>query len=231
MLQYFREHAFYTCPKEVGHDGSQRHTLYLDHLDYEAAGRRERLPLGRVVQEPLRKVREGGISDFDSVGWNMRHTQALMELADRLEAGGCEVFIEDQNRFRVSGRESGSVMSGKPDLIALHPDGRATVYDVKTGREVDSHEAQVKLYMYLLPRARGTRWHGRTFDGCVVHGDGSEIPIPATAIDDEFRGMVSNLMRRVVSDTPARRVPSPHECGYCVLTSEDCPERIESEVA
>ena len=154
-----------------------------------------------------------------------------MELADRLEAGGCEVFIEDQNRSRVAGRESGSVMSGKPDLIALHPDGRATVYDVKTGRELDSHDAQVKLYMYLLPRARGTRWHGRTFDGCVVHGDGSEIPIPATAIDDEFRGMVSNLMRRVVSDTPARRVPSPHECGYCVLTSEDCPERIESEVA
>ena len=174
---------------------------------------------------------EKAVSDFDSVGWNMRHTQALMELADRLGAGGCEVFIEDQNRSRVAGRESGPVMSGKPDLIALHPDGRATVYDVKTGRELDSHEAQVKLYMYLLPRARGTRWHGRTFDGCVVHGDGSEIPIPATAIDDEFRGMVSNLMRRVVSDTPARRVPSPHECGYCVLTSEDCPERIESEVA
>ena len=61
MLEYFREHAFYTCPMEVGHDGSQRHTLYLDHLDYEAAGRRERLPLGRVVQEPLRKVREGGL--------------------------------------------------------------------------------------------------------------------------------------------------------------------------
>ena len=41
-------------------------------------------------------------SDFDSVGWNMRHTQALMELADRLGAGGCEVFIEDQNRSRVA---------------------------------------------------------------------------------------------------------------------------------
>ena len=170
-------------------------------------------------------------SDFDSAGWNMKHTEALMELADRLESEGLEVFIENQNSFRVESGESGSVMAGKPDLVAVHPDDQSTVYDVKTGRELDSHEAQVKLYMYLLPRARGTRWHGRTFDGCVVYSNGVQRQIPVTAIDDEFRTTVRNLMRRVVSDAPARRVPSSQECRFCILSASDCPERIESGVA
>ena len=119
-------------------------------------------------------------------------------------------------------------MAGKPDLLAVHPDGRTTVYDVKTGRELDSHQAQVKLYIYLLPRARETRWHGMSFDGCVVYSDGVQRQIPNSAIDDEFRNAVRNLMRRVVSDAPARRVPSSQECRFCILSATDCPERIDS---
>ena len=68
-------------------------------------------------------------SDFDSAGWNMKHTEALMELADRLESKGLEVYIENRNSFRLESGESGSVMAGKPDLVAVHPDGRTTVYD------------------------------------------------------------------------------------------------------
>ena len=68
-------------------------------------------------------------SDFDSAGWNMKHTEALMELADRLESEGLEVYIENRNSFRLESGESGSVMAGKPDLVAVHPDGRTTVYD------------------------------------------------------------------------------------------------------
>ena len=93
-------------------------------------------------------------SDFDSVGWNVLHTQTLRELADRLNAEGCQVLIENQNSFRTQSSQTGSVIAGKPDLIAVHPDGRAIIYDVKTGRRRDSHEAQVKLYMYLLPRGQ-----------------------------------------------------------------------------
>ena len=170
-------------------------------------------------------------SDFNFVEWNTRHTSALQALADRLEAEGCEVFIENQNSFTLRSSESGSVLSGRPDLIAVHPDGGATVYDVKTGRERGSDEAQVKLYMYLLPRAKDSRWHGVTFDGCVVYGDGHERRIPASAIDDEFVGSVQSLMRRVVSDSPARRVPSAPECAWCDLTSADCAERVEEAVA
>ena len=170
-------------------------------------------------------------SDFNFVEWNTRHTALVGELADRLEAEGCEVFIENQNSFKQTSSQSGSVLSGRPDLVAVHPDGRATVYDVKTGRERGSDEAQVKLYMYLLPRAKDTRWHGVIFDGCVVYGDGQERRISATAVDDEFVAAVQSLMRRVVSDTPARRVPSAPECAWCDLTTADCDARIDEAVA
>ena len=169
-------------------------------------------------------------SGFDTAGWNMKHTRALSELADRLESEGCEVFLEGQNSFRLTGSESGAIVAGKPDLVAMHPDGRVTVYDVKTGRERDSHEAQVTLYMYLLPRVRGGRWNGMMPEGGVVYGDGRVVPVPSSAIDDEFRGAVRDLMRRLVSDTPARRVPSEQECRFCDIGPGDCPERIEPEV-
>ena len=170
-------------------------------------------------------------SDFDFVEWNTRHAALVGDLADRLEAEGSEVFIENQNSFKLASSESGSVLSGKPDLIAVHPDGHATVYDVKTGRERGSDETQVKLYMFLLPRVQGSRWRGVTFDGCVVYADGHERRIPASSIDDEFVGAVRSLMRRVVSDSPARRVPSAPECAWCDLTSADCAERVEKAVA
>ena len=170
-------------------------------------------------------------SDFDSAGWNVKHTRLLRELADRLFAEGCEVLIEHQNSFRVPSSVTGSVIAGKPDIIALDSEGRATIYDVKTGRRRDSHDAQVKLYMYLLPRVRGSRWYGTAFDGCLVYGDGSEKHIPASAVDDDFIGALMSLMRTIVSDEPARRVPSAQECRFCEISSTDCPERVEDEVA
>ena len=81
----------------------------------------------------------------------MRHTLHPHDLADRLEEKGCEVFLEEQNWFEMKSKESGSVVNGKPDLIALNPDGTATIYDVKTGQARASDEVQVKLYMFFLP--------------------------------------------------------------------------------
>ena len=74
------------------------------------------------------------------------------DLVAELEEQGCEPFIERQNPFRVESTRSGAVIGGKPDLIAVFPDGRTVVYDVKTGQESASHIVQVQLYMYLVPR-------------------------------------------------------------------------------
>ncbi len=165
--------------------------------------------------------------DFSLSTWKMHHTRLLNDVRDRLEAEGHTVTTERSNWFRLLGG-SGAMVSGQADLIAAAPDGRITVYDVKTGAQRDSDVAQVMIYMYALPLATDSPWGGKSPDGRVVYGDGTEIHIPSTAIDDGFREGLHDLIRRVVSDEPARRVPSPPECNWCDLTDLDCPERIDS---
>ena len=91
-------------------------------------------------------------NDFDSARWHIEHTALLdQQLAAELEEQGCQVFIDRQNDFRVEISRSGMVISGTPDVIAVHPDGRALIYDVKTGHPQASYTAQEQLYMCLLP--------------------------------------------------------------------------------
>ena len=66
-----------------------------------------------------------------------------------------------------------------------------------------------------------------TFVG-VVYED-QEISIPSAAIDGHFVDNLSQLIRRVASTTPARKVPSQMECGFCNLTVADCPERAAGD--
>ena len=42
---------------------------------------------------------------------------------------------------------------------------------------------------------------------------------------------MATFMRRIVAHEPARHVPSERECGWCEVSSEDCSERIEPEMA
>ena len=122
------------------------------------------------------------------------------------------------------------MVAGQADLIAVSQDEQVTVYDVKTGAQRDSDVAQVMIYMYALPLAADAPWNGRSPDGRVVYRDGTEIYIPAAAVHNDFREGLHDLIRRVVSDDPARRVPSPSECNWCDLTDTDCPERIGSNL-
>ena len=71
-------------------------------------------------------------SDFDSAKWNMEHTDLMNELVAELEERGCEIFIEKQNSFKVESARSGVVVGGTPDVVTVHPDGRAVIYDAKT---------------------------------------------------------------------------------------------------
>ena len=170
-------------------------------------------------------------SDFDSARWMMAHTQLLNELAEQLEQQGCQVFIEHQNGFRSESPRSGVVISGTPDIIAVHPDGRAVIYDVKTGQPGASHTAQVQLYMYLVPRVPGSRWKGRSFDGEVVYRDGSKVAVPAASVNNEFIQKVTAFVKKMVSPLPARKVPSERECGWCDIGKADCDERLEPDAA
>ena len=122
-------------------------------------------------------------------------------------------------------------MSGQADLLSVAPDGQATVYDVKTGSQKDSDVAQVMIYMYALPLVAGSPWEGKSLDGRLVYKDGTEKYIPTSAIDDDFREGLHDLIRRIVSDKPARKVPSSAECNWCDLTDLDCPERVDSDLS
>ena len=170
-------------------------------------------------------------SDFDLVRWQAEHTVLVESLTNELEQKGCTVWIEHQNSFKIESPRSGLTVSGRPDLIARHPDGTAVIYDAKTGRQSTSHILQVQIYMYLLPRTPGSPWRGTRFSGAVVYADGTEHHIPPESIDGPFVARLAKFMQKMASETPARRVPSEFECGQCDLTSADCPVKIEPDIA
>ena len=161
---------------------------------------------------------------FDLVGWQIAHTAGINGSRQVWEDWGYTVFTENQNSFALRGKTG--TLGGKPDLIARKGDS-GTIIDVKTGRPSPSHGVQVMLYMYAVPRAMG-QYRGVTFDGKIAYGD-DEVDIPASAVDDTFVKNLSALVLRLSGDAPARRVPSPRECGFCDISSADCPERAADD--
>ena len=82
--------------------------------------------------------------------------------------------------------------------------------------------------MYGVPRGL-QQYRGVKFDGRLVYADSEDVDIPNSAIYDTFVTNFSDLIKRVSSTTPARRVPSKMECGFCIITSSDCPERAAGD--
>ena len=66
-------------------------------------------------------------------------------------------------------------------------------------------------------------------DGKVVYPD-HEAYIPSFALDDTFIDNFSELIQRLASHDPARKVPSKLECSFCNITSADCKERVETDI-
>lgn len=163
-------------------------------------------------------------STFDATAWQIKHTELLNKTIVRLEKEGKTVFTENQNKFTLRGRTAN--LGGKPDLITVHNNG-GTILDAKTGQPSPSHHLQVMIYMYSIPRSL-RQYKGVTFDGKVVYPD-REDHIPSSAVDETFIKNFSELIIRLASPNPSRRVPSAIECSFCNITHADCPDRIESE--
>ena len=161
-----------------------------------------------------------------SVTWQMNHTALLGDVRMGLEMEGNRVLSEDQNYFNLRGK-SGAVLGGKPDLVVMSDAATGTIYDIKTGQPRASDNAQVMIYMYALPYVN--QFRGIEFDGRLVYKEGSEVEIPADAVDDSFRSHLFGLIRRISDSEPARKVPSALECGMCDLTLADCPEKLEGD--
>jgi len=163
-------------------------------------------------------------SSFDSAGWKMAHTALLDRKYRQLVEAGHSVTMEGQNWFRLKGKCA--TLGGKPDLIGLN--GKGTICEVKTGQPKPSDHTQTMIYMWAIPLAL-PKYAGVKFDGLVVYPD-YEVRIPAESVDSSFIGNLAGLIKRVSSESPARRVPSPDECKFCDLTVKDCTERAEAGV-
>ena len=164
-------------------------------------------------------------SDFDSTQWMLDHTALVNRERESREKLGYVVHTEGQNSFRLRGKNA--TLAGKPDLIAVKGQG-AVIIDAKTGKSSPAHSAQVLIYMYAVPKAL-TEYRGVEFRGHVVYPE-SQVGIPVSAVDKKFTENLGSLIRRLASETPARRVPSAGECRFCDVTKADCPERMEGIV-
>ena len=163
-------------------------------------------------------------SDFNQSQWMLDHTTLVNRARESRERLGYEVFTENQNSFRLRGKNA--TLAGKPDLIAVK-NSDAVIIDAKTGKPSPSHAAQVMTYMYAVPKAL-EQYRGIRFQGHVIYPDGN-VQIPASGLDSRFVENLGGLIRRLASETPARRVPSGGECRFCDITAADCPERVDEE--
>ena len=62
-----------------------------------------------------------------------------------------------------------------------------------------------------------------------MYADGREVAVSGDSVDDAFVSRLTKFIRKMTADMPPRRVPSLSECGWCELTSADCPDRIEPD--
>jgi hypothetical protein len=163
-------------------------------------------------------------TNFDATEWQITHTSLLNNARENLENKGWKIFTEHQNVFRLRGNSA--ILAGKPDLVAIS-DNKGIVLDVKTGQPSPSHHVQVLLYMYAVPKAL-RQYLGVNFEGRVVYPNHLDY-VPNNAVDSNFVNNFSELIKRLASAHPARRVPSNLECSFCNITKIDCPDRIESQ--
>ena len=163
-------------------------------------------------------------SDFNQTDWLVRHTSMLNEQKAQWEDRGHDVYVENQNTFRLQGETA--VLAGKPDLVVVHDDD-ARIVDVKSGKEQPSHRVQLMIYMYALPRALEQYQHAK-LAGQVVYPTRT-ARVPMGSLHTQFKTDLGALIRRIAADQPAARVPSEHECRFCDITAEDCPARVNDD--
>jgi hypothetical protein len=181
-------------------------------------------------------------SDFNLASWTIQHNELLHQRRDGLERLGYEVYLEDQNSFKVdiSAKREGKpdlvfTISGKADIIAIGEmedlSGKMNpsylVEDCKTGSPKTSDHVQVVMYMIFIPMAMD-KFKDTKFSGCIVYKLG--IPnmdiTPEQAQDESLKRIIWDVIKKIAGDeSGCRKYPSYNECKRCDITKADCPER------
>lgn len=153
------------------------------------------------------------------------HAALLKQTREEFEARGYCVTVEGENKFSITSR-TGATLRGVPDLIAVSE--RPVIVEVKSGKHQPFDRMQLLLYMHAVPRADNLNYEGMTFEGLLVYPDKVEVVPPAEL--EDFRPRLKELLKRVLSGSPARKEPSERNCRFCKLTTADCPEKIHSRL-
>ena len=137
----------------------------------------------------------------------LKHTALLNDQKAQWEARGYGIGVENQNAFRLRGRTA--TLAGKPDLIVSNGND-ALIIEVKTGRERASHQSQVMIYRYALPKAL-PQYQGARIAGEIIYPTRT-VKVQQGALPRQFIDSLGALIRRLAatghpSRYRARRVP------------------------
>ena len=115
-------------------------------------------------------------SDFDTVAYNLLHTDLMKRCAREYQERGYSVTLESQNEFRLF--LAGATVSGRMDLVATRGD-EVVIIDAKAGKPSDAHAVQVMLYM--LFRQLQDAANGMTITGEVYYDEDNRVSVSRQA--------------------------------------------------
>lgn len=163
-------------------------------------------------------------TDLDLATWKAQHSEMVRTRAIALKKEGYDVYIEQQNKFSLKGRAA--TLGGVPDLVAIRG-AESLVIDCKTGQQRDSDYFQILTYMLVLPVTHPA-CRRRALAGELQYRHTS-LCIEPQQLTDEVKTLIRTMIERVAGNRPLPKVPSSHECRFCDIGRNDCPERIDSE--
>ena len=183
--------------------------LHLGHHPGLAPHRRELLRMGWVVQGSPPKL------DQAALGLRLHHLDAGTHCAGQRREGG-----PGADRLHRLDREPKPVPSHRKDGHHRRQTGphRGEARRCSGNRREDrqgqpSQRAQVMIYQYAIPKAL-TQYQGKRLSGHVRYPK-AHVAASESAVDQQFIGTLTALIRRLANETPARRVPSAQECRFC----------------
>lgn len=163
---------------------------------------------------------DGG--DIDRI--RKEHDEMVQRRAAALALNGWTVKVEDDNKFKLEGRDRGdgkkSIMAGKPDIIAVKPK-IVQVIDEKSGQKRKSDEWQVRIYQLALART-WFRGQGITITGIVEYRNDVVI---VEALKPDQDAKIRSVMAMAGGDLEPPKTPSLAECRFCPIAA--CPSRMK----
>ena len=164
---------------------------------------------------------------FDLEAWTATHNAMVTMRAAELVKDGYTVYVEGENDFKLVGKETGSTLAGKPDIVAVK-EKNVLVSDCKSGKRRDSDWWQVIIYMFALPIVRKDLVPaGAKIRGEVCYQNMKRSVETRQLTKARVKDIVAMVKR--LSSGSVKKVPSIRECRYCNISSDDCSARVEKE--